>query len=95
MNSDALLFLAALVGSLLTMGVFNVYRMLFTRWMPFATWTGTMTHGTSAWQQGADAARAGLPASACPYPATTYHFVTWHNGWAAATHQKAKEDDEL
>jgi ribosome modulation factor len=49
----------------------------------------------SAWQQGASAAREGLPASACPYSPLTYDFVTWMNGWAMAAHLKAKEDDEL
>lgn len=49
----------------------------------------------STWQEGADAARADKPASACPYHPIEYHFVTWMNGWAMATHNKAKEDDEL
>jgi ribosome modulation factor len=49
----------------------------------------------SAWQEGADAARAGVPATRCPYEPLTYHFVTWHNGWAMAKHLMAKEDDEL
>jgi ribosome modulation factor len=49
----------------------------------------------SAWQQGANAAREGLPATACPYSPLTYDFVTWMNGWAMAAHLKAKEDDEL
>lgn len=52
-------------------------------------------HGSSVWQQGADAGRAGKPASACPYSTLDYRFVVWFNGWAMATHQKAKEDDEL
>jgi ribosome modulation factor len=50
---------------------------------------------TSAWQQGADAGRAGKPTTACPYNPLSYDFVTWMNGWAFATHEKAKEDDEL
>lgn len=49
----------------------------------------------SCWQQGADAARAGLGPEACPHSRLTYHFVTWMNGWTFAAHQKAKEDDEL
>ena len=49
----------------------------------------------SVWQQGATAARQGKPASANPYAVLKYEFVSWHNGWAAATHHKAKEDDEL
>lgn len=47
----------------------------------------------SAWDQGAKAARARKPAATCPYKALTYDFVTWHNGWAAAAHQVAIEDD--
>jgi ribosome modulation factor len=49
----------------------------------------------STWQEGAKAARAGLPMTACPYPLLDYAFVTWTNGWAFAAHNKAKEDDEL
>lgn len=52
-------------------------------------------HGSSVWRQGADAARAGKPATACPYKPLAYDFVVWMNGWAFATHEKAKEDDEL
>lgn len=48
---------------------------------------------TSAWEQGARAARAGEPASTCPYPALMYDFVTWHNGWVMATHQMAVQAD--
>lgn len=49
----------------------------------------------SVWQQGATAAREGKKASDNPHSALRYEFVSWHNGWAAATHQIAKEDDEL
>lgn len=54
-----------------------------------------MTYGNSVWQQGANAARARLPASACPFGPLSYDFVVWFNGWAFACHQIAKEDDEL
>jgi ribosome modulation factor len=53
------------------------------------------TYGSSVWQQGADAARAGKPASACPYATLDYRWVVWMNGWVMAAHLKAKEDDEL
>lgn len=49
----------------------------------------------SCWEEGAKAARAGKPASVCPYKPLKYEFVTWHNGWVYATHLKAKEDDEI
>lgn len=49
----------------------------------------------SVWQQGATAARQGKPSSSNPHPPLRYEFVSWHNGWAAATHHKAKEDDDL
>ena len=49
----------------------------------------------SVWQQGATAARQGLPSFSNPFHPLKYEFVSWHNGWAAATHHKAKEDDEL
>ncbi len=54
-----------------------------------------MSFGSSVWNEGATAARAGKPASACPYNTLSYDFVVWFNGWAFATHMKAKEDDEL
>lgn len=47
----------------------------------------------SVWQLGADAARAGKPASANPYPRGLYLFVVWMNGWTFATHMKDKEDE--
>jgi hypothetical protein len=53
------------------------------------------TFGGSVWQQGADAARRGEPISACPYPRDIYKWVVWVNGWTWATHQTAREDDEL
>ena len=49
----------------------------------------------SVWNQGADAARKGASASDNPHPPLKHEFVSWHNGWAAATHHKAKEDDDL
>ena len=49
----------------------------------------------SAWQQGADAARAGKSTTECPYNPLSYEWVTWMYGWTFATHMKAKEDDEL
>lgn len=49
----------------------------------------------SAWQQGADAARAGKPTSANPYSPLSYDFVTWMHGWTFATHRMAIEDDDL
>lgn len=52
------------------------------------------TRHLSAWQQGADAARAGKPASACPHTPDLYHFVTWHNGWAMARHEMAKAEPQ-
>lgn len=54
-----------------------------------------MSFGSSVWNEGAAAARAGKPATACPYSPLSYDFVVWFNGWSFATHQKAKEDDEL
>ena len=45
----------------------------------------------STWQQGATAARAGVPSTGCPYSPSEYHFVTWMNGWAFAMHQMALE----
>ncbi len=54
-----------------------------------------MTYGNSVWNEGAAAARAGKPATACPYSPLSYDFVVWFNGWSFATHMKAKEDDEL
>lgn len=45
----------------------------------------------SRWTQGAEAARDGQPVTACPYTPDTYHFVTWHNGWAATRHNMARE----
>lgn len=54
-----------------------------------------MTYGNSVWNEGAAAARAGKPATACPYSPLSYDFVVWFNGWSFATHLKAKEDDEL
>lgn len=53
------------------------------------------TYGSSVWNEGAKAARAGKPAAACPYSPLSYDFVVWFNGWAFASHLKAKEDDEL
>lgn len=53
------------------------------------------TYGSSVWNEGASAARKGLPATACPYSPLSYDFVVWFNGWSFATHMKAKEDDEL
>lgn len=47
------------------------------------------------WTAGANAARAGQPASDNPYDPLLYEFVQWMHGWAAAMHNKAKEDDEL
>lgn len=47
----------------------------------------------SAWQQGADAARARRPFSSNPYPATSYDYVTWGNGWLQATHAVALEEE--
>lgn len=47
----------------------------------------------SVWQLGADAARAGKPASANPYPRGLYLFVVWMNGWTFAAHMKDKEDE--
>lgn len=44
---------------------------------------------TSAWQQGATAARTGVAITACPYPFTEYDFVTWTHGWVFATHTMA------
>ena len=49
----------------------------------------------SVWNLGAKAARQGKPATANPHLPLQYEFVSWHNGWAAATHEMAKEDDEL
>ena len=54
-----------------------------------------MSFGSSVWNEGATAARAGKPATACPYSPLSYDFVVWFNGWSFATHLKAKEDDEL
>ena len=54
-----------------------------------------MSFGSSVWNEGASAARKGLPATACPYSPLSYDFVVWFNGWSFATHMKAKEDDEL
>lgn len=51
--------------------------------------------GGSVWNQGAAAARAGLLSTACPYHRLSYDFVVWHNGWAWASHMKAKEDFDL
>ena len=53
------------------------------------------TYGSSVWNEGAKAARAGKPAATCPYSPLSYDFVVWFNGWSFATHLKAKEDDEL
>ena len=52
-------------------------------------------HGAPQWVEGSQAARAGLKSKDCPYSPLTYHYVTWHNGWAFTMHQMAKEDDEL
>ena len=45
----------------------------------------------SNWQEGATAARAGHPITACPYPASEWASVTWTNGWTTATHNMAVE----
>ena len=49
----------------------------------------------SAWQRGADDARAGKPVTQNPFPEWEYHFVTWINGWAVARHRMAKENEEI
>lgn len=48
------------------------------------------TRPLHAWANGAAAARSGTPVTACPHAADTYHFVTWHNGWAATMHEIAR-----
>lgn len=49
----------------------------------------------SSWQQGATAARQGLPSTANPYHPLNYCYVAWHNGWASATHNIAIEENDL
>jgi hypothetical protein len=51
-------------------------------------------YGNSVWNEGAAAARAGVPSSRNPYQPTNYNFVVWLNGWAFAAHQRAKEMDD-
>lgn len=51
------------------------------------------SYGSSVWNQGAEAAREGLPASACPFGPVSYDFVVWFNGWAWAKHQIAREEE--
>lgn len=53
-----------------------------------------MSFGTSVWNEGAAAARAGLLSTDCPYPPRLYHFVVWHNGWSWAMYLVAKEEDD-
>lgn len=53
-----------------------------------------MTFGNSVWNQGAEAARAGKPAGACPYKPESYDFVVWFNGWSWTRHQVAKEEEQ-
>ncbi len=50
--------------------------------------------GGSVWNQGAQAARLGLPSSANPHKADDYKFVVWLNGWSFAKHRIAKEEAE-
>lgn len=45
----------------------------------------------SAWLEGAKAARAGQSSIHCKYGPDTYHFVTWHNGWASVKYDMTKE----
>jgi hypothetical protein len=49
----------------------------------------------SVWNQGAQAAREGKPATANPINPLRYEFVSWHNGWSFATHLIAKEKDDF
>lgn len=46
------------------------------------------------WNQGAQAARLGLPATANPYKPEDYNFVVWFNGWSFVMHQLAKDEAE-
>lgn len=55
----------------------------------------TLPHGVmplhlSAWQEGADAAKAGKASTDCPYDPGDYNFVTWHNGWCFKMHLMAR-----
>lgn len=57
--------------------------------------SGVIPVQKSAWQQGSNAAREGLPLTANPYHPIAYDFVVWHNGWAFTKHLQEREDNEL
>lgn len=50
--------------------------------------------GGSVWNQGAQAARLGLPSTANPHKPEDYRFVVWLNGWSFVKHQLAKDQAE-
>lgn len=62
---------------------------------PTCEMSDTATHTHSVWLQGANAARSGVPVTDCPFHPLNYDFVVWHNGWAAATHNIAQEENDL
>ena len=47
---------------------------------------------STKWEVGAKAARAGAKITACPYPPSSYDYVTWLNGYAFAKHQMSIGD---
>lgn len=49
--------------------------------------------GSSVWNQGSQAARAGVPAANNPHLENHYDFVVWLNGWAWTRHMVAKEEE--
>ncbi len=47
--------------------------------------------GSSTWQEGATAARAGTAITDCPYTHGDWAVVVWTNGWTTARHTMAME----